>query len=270
MITDEEFEQYGELRRQQAREREYRLLKRWGDLLDSILPGGRAPDEVEHVRNLADNEPVLVFESLLGDDADGSCPLPDETVARLWDIGYEMGFEPHELMNDETLAAARPERRTRPGPPWNLFGGGHGPGRAIPGKREFPSRWSDETTLRHIMDVAQHPSGAVQLPNRDFRAWGERDGVLLSVLLSPIGEVLTSYPVSGAGVVQHPVHERAEGLMPLLRNLLESVAAPSAEEPRCSMDELLAVGEWPHLILSMEALGADEPTIVELRELAGL
>lgn len=270
MITDEEFEQFSELRRQQAREREYRLLKRWHELLDSILPGGRSPDEVENVRDFSRNEPILVFERLLGDDADGSRPLPDETVARLWDIGYEMGFDQHELMDDETLAAARPERRTRPGPPWNLFGGGHGPGRAIPGKREFPSRWSDETTLRHTMDVAQHPSGAVQLPNRDFRAWGERDGVLLSVLLSPIGEVLTSYPVSGEGVVQHPVHRLAEGLMPLLRNLLESVAAPSAGEPRCSMDELLAVGEWPHLILSLEALGADERTVAELRELAGL
>jgi len=124
--------------------------------------------------------------------------------------------------------------------------------------------------LQHTMDVAQHPSGAVQLPNRDFRAWGERDGVLLSVLLSPIGEVLTSYPVSGEGVVQHPVHQRAEGLMALLGNLLASVTAPSAEEPRRSMDELLAVGEWPHLILSLEALGTEERTVAELRELAGL
>jgi hypothetical protein len=270
MITDAEMEQFRELRRQQERDREYRLLRRWHDLLDSILPSGRTPEEVESFLHMARNEPVVAFASLLHADALGSAPLPDETVAQLWDVGYEMEFEPHELLSDEVLAAARPERRTRPGPPWNLFGGGHGPGRAIPGKREFPSRWSDETTLRHTMDVAQHPSGAVQLPNRDFRAWGERDGVLLSVLLSPIGEVLTSYPVSGEGVVQHPVHRLAEGLMPLLRNLLESVTAPSAGEPRCSMDELLAVGEWPHLILSLEALGADERTVAELRELAGL
>lgn len=270
MITDAEMEQFDELRRQQQCDRENRLDRRWEDLLNSILPSRNTPEEVESFMHLARNEPVIAFSDLLSADALGSDPLPDETVAQLWEVGYEMGFEQHELLSDKVLAAARPERRTRPGPPWNLFGGGHGPGQAIPGKRAFPSRWSDETTLRHTMDVAQHPSGAVQLPNRDFRAWGERDGVLLSVLLSPLGEVLTSYPVSGEGVVQHPVHQLAEGLMPLLRNLVDSVTARSADEPRCSMDELLAVGEWPHLILSLEALGADERTIPELRELAGL
>nr|MDQ3611876.1 hypothetical protein [Actinomycetota bacterium] len=240
MMTDEEVEQFRKLRRQQERDRESRLWKRWDDLLDRILPAGRTPDSVATLRSLAANDPVLALERLLYADAVGSHPLSDETVAELWDIGYEMEYEPHELMDDKTLAAARPERRTRPRPPWNLCGGGHGPGRSVPGKREFPLRWSDETTLRHTMDVAQHPSGAVQLPNRDFRAWGERDGVLLSVLLSSTGEVLTSYPVSGEGVVQHPVHELAEGPMPLLRNMIEHVTTPSAEEPRRSMDELLA------------------------------
>lgn len=268
MVTPAEIEEFQEFCRQKDRDRERRLHERWENLVDRIHREFW-PDR-EHVQVSAANEPVLFFEELLYGDADGSLPLPDETVAELWDVGYLMGFTAQELLSDEDLAAARPERRTRPGPPWNLLGGGHGPGRAVPGKRQFPSRWSDETTLRHTMDVAQHPSGAVQLPHRDFRAWGERDGVLLSVLLSPTGEVLTSYPVSGEGVVQHPAHELAGWLMMSLQNMIDSVTPPSAEEPRFSLDELMAVGEWPHLIRALEILGAEEARLAELRELAGL
>lgn len=268
MVTAAEVEEFREFCRQKERDRERRLDERWHALVDHIHRE-YWPDR-EYVQVSAANEPVLFFEALLGEDADGSLPLPDETVAELWDVGYQMGFKAHELLSDEDLAAARPERRTRPAPPWNLLGGGHGPDRAVPGKRQFPSRWSDETTLRHTMDVAQHPSGAVQLPHRDFRAWGERDGVLLSVLISPTGEVLTSYPVSGEGVVQHPVHELAGWLIMSLQNMIDSVTSPSAEEPRFSLDELMAVGEWPHLILALEILGAKETSLAAVRELAGL
>lgn len=32
----------------------------------------------------------------------------------------------------------------------DLTGGGHGAGRGIPGKREFPARWGDARTIAYI------------------------------------------------------------------------------------------------------------------------
>ncbi len=37
-------------------------------------------------------------------------------------------------------------------------GGGHGPGRGISGKSEFPASWSDEQIMNYISEVIQDPN----------------------------------------------------------------------------------------------------------------
>ena len=112
------------------------------------------------------------------------------------------------------------------------------------------------------MEVARSPEGARKLPTGDWRAWGTRGGVRLSVLLDGDGQVLTSYPVDGPGVVQNPLDSwRTE---PVAR--LQAVLAATAPEDE-ALSELLAVGEWPHVVRSLQALGVE---LDELAQLAGL
>lgn len=251
-------------------EDEYPLHTELTRILEGVTPSLSAKDAKYFWETLGNHDGLLIS-NLLYDDTLGDNPLPDELVARLWELGFAMGYDADFLVEDDTLAKARPERRVRPTlPRLPLAGGGHGPGRAIPGKREFPQRWDDDTTMQHTMDVSMQPSGAVPLPHGGFRAWGERDGVLLAVLVSSEGELLTSYPVSGEGVQQNDVDGQATPPLDVLQGLLDRIVADSADEPRRSLDELMAVGEWPHVILALEALGADERTVADLRPLAGL
>jgi hypothetical protein len=238
-------------------------------------------DQAASHRDMTWNEPVLEVAELLAWYVLGEWDLTQEELAQLWLIGRRLGGRRKELIDDDVLARAAPGRAVLPEDPpgdWLpdlvLLGGGHGPGRRTPGKREFPAGWSDQRSMERAMDVAMHPSGAVDLPSGDFRAFGERDGVLLGVVVSPEGHLLSAYPVAGAGVVQNPPDEEMAPYLDQLRNLVEEVPDPQTE-PRVSLDELIDVGEWPHVIESLMAMDVpwtpeQREALADLAELAGV
>lgn len=212
----------------------------------------------------------LSISSLLWDDLLGRVPLPDQTVARLWEIGYALGYDGVFLVSDAGLAKAREGRRTRPPQPvrYPLKGGGHGAGRGIPGKSEYPATWTDNKTTAAFMSVAREPDGAVAQPDGTFRAWGVRDGVDMRVVVTSEGEVVTAYPVSGEGVVHNPLDE---GRTPVVARLADVVAAtPLDESAKAGVDEQMRVGEWDQVLLALRAVGVPQDKQEELDELSRL
>jgi hypothetical protein len=76
-------------------------------------------------------------------------------------------------------------------------GGGHGPGRGVPGKSEFPSRMSDADVFHHISDVATDPLAFREIqPNGRTRVEGTRDGIDIRVILEPNGRIVTGFPTN--------------------------------------------------------------------------
>lgn len=219
---------------------------------------------------------------LLGEHLIGEWELAPEEIERLWFIGRAMGWRRQDLLTDEDLQRALPGRGVRPPDPpgrWIqdvlLAGGAHLGGYGVPGKSEFPRHWDPDRLIDHCEDVVRQPSGAVALPNGDFRAYGEREQVLIGAVVSPDGELRTAYPVSGPGVVQNPLSEAQVPAVAVLEALLDELPLPPGQEPRVSLDELVRVGEWPHAIASVMAL--DLPwteqqriDLAELTEVAGM
>ena len=77
-------------------------------------------------------------------------------------------------------------------------GGGHRPGRGVPGKSEFPPGWSDDKIIEAIEDVANDPSSArrVEADGRTV-VTGRRDGVDLRVVVERDGRsIVTGYPTN--------------------------------------------------------------------------
>jgi len=77
-------------------------------------------------------------------------------------------------------------------------GEGHGPGRNIPGKSEFPPGWSDDRIVDAIKDVANDPASS-RAPGRRGRIVvnGSRDGVDIEIIVE--GDrttVVTGYPTN--------------------------------------------------------------------------
>lgn len=80
-------------------------------------------------------------------------------------------------------------------------GGGHGPGRGIPGKSEFPSRWSDRKVLRYISDIIKDPNSRwIRQPGKPPFRWrieGTRERINIRVIVEPQGEgVITAFPTN--------------------------------------------------------------------------
>ncbi|MCC3584403.1 MULTISPECIES: EndoU domain-containing protein [unclassified Microcoleus] len=89
-------------------------------------------------------------------------------------------------------------------------GGGHGPGRGISGKSEFPARWNDEQIINYISEVIQDPNsiwfqqngkaGAKYTKRGNPVTWqidGTRDGVNIRVIVEPDGRgVITAFPTN--------------------------------------------------------------------------
>jgi len=89
-------------------------------------------------------------------------------------------------------------------------GGGHGPGRGISGKSEFPARWSDQQIMNYISEVIQDPNsiwfqqngkaGAKYTKRGNPVTWqidGTRDGVNIRVIVEPDGKgVITAFPTN--------------------------------------------------------------------------
>ncbi len=181
-----------------------------------------------HLREDVEEVPGDAVAELLASHVRGEWDLDDAELAHLWFIGRAMGWRREELLPDDVLREAVPGRSQRPEDPpgrWVrslvLWGGGHGAGRGRPGKREFPATWTDDELIDRAMDVAQHPSGAVELPDGRFRAFGERAGVLIGVVVTAGGQLLTAYPVTGPGVVQNALSEERRPVAGLLESLLE-------------------------------------------------
>lgn len=74
-------------------------------------------------------------------------------------------------------------------------------------KSEFPPEWSNERILTNASDVAtdpaayanpNNPRSPTSGANRVF--YGCRDGVLMQVVVSPTGRIVTAYPVNQATV----------------------------------------------------------------------
>lgn len=241
----------------------------------------RFPD-AEWLHQEVIDEPGDAVAVLLRSYATGEWDLAPEDLARLWFIGRAMGWRREELLPDEVLQEALPDRRERPQDPpgrWVqsllLTGGAHLGGHGAPGKSEFPRHWEPDQIMDFCVDVAQHPDAAVELPSGDFRATGTREQVLMGAMVSPRGTLLTAYPVRGQGVAYNPLSAEQAPAVALLQELLDGLALPAGEEPRVSFDELIAVGEWPYVIESLLAMGVASThqrrvDLAELHELAGL
>ena len=79
-------------------------------------------------------------------------------------------------------------------------GGGHRPGRGLPGKSEFPPGWSDDQIIEAIEAVANDPASSRRVEaNGRAVATGRRGGVELRVVVERDGRsVVTGYPISTA------------------------------------------------------------------------
>ena len=77
-------------------------------------------------------------------------------------------------------------------------GGGHGPGRNVPGASGFPSDWSDDQTIAAISDLANDLAS-----NRHLGRKGRtivkrtRDGVDIEVVINQTGKsIIAAYPTN--------------------------------------------------------------------------
>lgn len=87
------------------------------------------------------------------------------------------------------------------------YGGGHRHGTGKPGKTEFPASWDDQKVVDTALHVARRPG---QPPvhqdwNNRWLCVGTRNGVEVSVIVLPGGDVWTAWPEEGGpGVVRNP------------------------------------------------------------------
>lgn len=249
------------------------LWRRW----DAVLAGlrgrpGLSDERLDELDEEATQYIALGIASLLGGHEQGMHDLTAEEEAELWELAAQWELPEQHVMNDSVRAASvrrRPIPRLRPKRP--LAGGGHGARSGQPGKRVFPTAWSDDTAIAHVMDVARAPDGAVALPSGEWLAHGERDGVRIGVVVSVEGDVLASYPVHGPGVVQNQADEHGAVAIERVSTLLDAVL-PTDHEARPALEELHAVGEWPYVIAGLRALDLEMSSEqrAELMELAGM
>jgi hypothetical protein len=88
----------------------------------------------------------------------------------------------------------------------DLTGGGHGPGRGVSGKSEFPASLTDDEIISGILvianDPACYPSGVIPNAGSRVRVAGQIRGVPNVVFVDPVvREVITAYPL---GVARNP------------------------------------------------------------------
>lgn len=113
--------------------------------------------------------------------------------------------------SEECLVNVSPARRTHilDG---DATGGGHGPGRNVSGKSEFPSTLSDDEIIAGIEAIANDPASYPGLPaSRSPNAAGRQRTILRGVIKGvdvtvvvvppPGGEIITAWPI---GVPRNP------------------------------------------------------------------
>lgn len=76
-------------------------------------------------------------------------------------------------------------------------GGGHRHGTGRPGKTEFPAGWDDARITGSVLDVARYPRNVHQQWNGRWKGAGERDGVDITVIVTPDGTIWTAWPEPG-------------------------------------------------------------------------
>jgi hypothetical protein len=82
--------------------------------------------------------------------------------------------------------------------------GGHIYDSGMPGKAVFPEDWDEQKIISEVEGVANHPDGIpVEQSNGNFIVTGTRDGVDITVIVKPDGEVATAYPTGGQGVARN-------------------------------------------------------------------
>lgn len=76
-------------------------------------------------------------------------------------------------------------------------GGGHGAGRGISGKSEFPRGWSDNKVIDAISDIATDPNASRSI-GRGGRTVveGVRGGINIRVIVGKDGEIVTGFPTN--------------------------------------------------------------------------
>jgi RHS repeat-associated protein len=79
-------------------------------------------------------------------------------------------------------------------------GGGHGPGRGVSGKSEFPGHWSDADVINHIESVANDPASRATPQGSRTVIEGTRDGIDIKVVVEGPrgggGRIVTGYPTN--------------------------------------------------------------------------
>jgi hypothetical protein len=85
-------------------------------------------------------------------------------------------------------------------------GGGHGPGRKVSGKSEFPPTLSDDEVIAGMEaianDPAGYPGGVIPASPGRFKVSGSIKGVQTNVIVDPnAGDVITAWP---EGVPRNP------------------------------------------------------------------
>lgn len=85
-------------------------------------------------------------------------------------------------------------------------GGGHGPGRMIPGKSEFPTTLTDDEIIMGVEAIANdptsYPGGVIPQTVGRFKIGGDIKGTRTIVIVNPTAaEVITAWP---EGVPRNP------------------------------------------------------------------
>ena len=85
-------------------------------------------------------------------------------------------------------------------------GGGHGPGRRISGKSEFPATLTDDEIIAGIEalanDPANYPGGSIPATPGRYKISGSIKGVKTTVIVAPAtNEVITGWP---EGIPRNP------------------------------------------------------------------
>ena len=79
-------------------------------------------------------------------------------------------------------------------------GGGHGPGRGVSGKSEFPSDWSDEDVINEVESVSNDPASKATPQGSRTRIDGTRNGVDIRVIVEGQpgagGRIVTGFPTN--------------------------------------------------------------------------
>ena len=80
-------------------------------------------------------------------------------------------------------------------------GGGHGPGRALSGKSEFPRHWIEEEVIAYIESVANDRASVRPVQsNGRIAIDGTREGVDVRVIVEPTpsgaGRIITGFPTN--------------------------------------------------------------------------